>query len=486
MEIRHADLLIRSFEAFPNFVIIGSDERIVFINQSYCRLLGTTMEEAINRPVTEVIPHTLLPEILATGRTDESSMMTLFNHETGKDVSVICSRIPLKKNGKIIGAVAVTTFSDVRKLDELNQEIQSLRQENNSYRQKIARLTKNNAPLDQIIGNSPGILAAKKTIQDFAGSDLPVLITGETGVGKEVFATALQEMSRRQDQPFVKINCAAIPSELLESELFGYEAGAFTGARSKGKKGLFEAADHGTILLDEIGEMPLPLQAKLLRVLQEGEIQRIGSTETIPIDVRLICSTNRNISEMIHDRKFREDLYYRINTVEIEIPPLRERTEDLKTLCDYFIRKINHDSGTHTLGIEPDVIRLFQQYSWPGNIRELKHVMDRLSYLNQNGWIQVSDCDFFLRRSSSGTSVPVPENPASSNTRTAASSDRGKDFLSDHSHVTADIRKAKADAEIRSILSALHQSGGNKAKAARILGIDRSVLYYKLRKYQIG
>lgn len=349
MTDQQTNLLIRSFEAFPNFVIVDTDSRIAFINQSYCRLLGTSAEKALGRPVTDVIPNTLMPEIIATGRTDTNAMMTVFDHETGEDINVLCTRMPLWENDQIIGAVAVTTFGDISQLEELSREIRTLRQENNSYKKEIARLTMEASPLTTIIGQSSGILAAKKSIQDFAPSDLPILITGETGVGKEVFANAIHEMSRRKDQPFIKINCAAIPAELLESELFGYEAGAFTGARAKGKIGLFEAADHGTLLLDEIGEMPMPLQSKLLRALQEQEIQRIGGTRTIPVDIRLICSTNRNVQDMIREKRFREDLYYRINTVEIEIPPLRKRPEDLELLCNYFIDEINQKSGIHTL-----------------------------------------------------------------------------------------------------------------------------------------
>lgn len=488
------DLLINSAEAFPNFVIVDDKCNITFINKIYCSLLGVKQEEAIGQPVTAIIPGTLMPEIVATGRTDNWSVMTLFDHSKGKDVNVVCVRRPLWDGDKIVGAVAVTTFDDVDEIAELTLEINELRKKNQEYKKALEEAAHTNSALAKIVGHSPAITRVKKTINDYADSNLSILITGETGVGKEVFASAIHDMSSRRNQPFVKINCAAIPRELLESELFGYEPGAFTGAKRTGKKGLFEIANHGTVLLDEIGEMPLALQSKLLRALQESEIKRVGGTDTIPIDIRLISSTNRNLFDMIQDKRFRVDLFYRINTVEIDIPPLRERLEDIDELSDFFINQINEDSGINTLGIDSNVSDAFKQYDWPGNVRELKHILERLSYVNQNSYITINDCDFFLERvitSNQDTSrreISSDEEKmhwAEKMPRDSTLDGRRETYLGSAPYSVRSFKDQKESAEKTAILTALRDSGGNKAEAARLLGIDRSLLYYKLKKYRI-
>ncbi len=485
LEQKTLDLLVRSLEAFQNYVLIDADCRIVYINQGYCDLLGISQKDALHAPVTDIIPGTKMPEIIQTGRTDMGAIMTLPDHRTGQDITVACSRVPMFEDGNIIGAVAVTTLNDMTEFPRLLEELADLKKKNREYKKELQKLTRRDAPLLKVIGSSPSIESVKQTLRNYAQSDLAILITGETGVGKEVFATAVHEMSDRKNGPFVKINCAAIPFDLLESELFGYEDGAFTGAKAKGKKGRFEAADHGTLLLDEIGEMPISLQSKLLRVLQEQEIERIGGTKTIKIDVRLVCSTNRNMLDLIEEKKFRADLYYRINTVEIEIPPLRERPEDIESLCRHFIAQINESSGIHTQGIDDAVIALFREYNWPGNVRELKHVVERLAFINQNSQITLSDCDFFMKRIRAQAD-PAPgladytETPITDRIASPGS------FSADRQAFSAkSIREQKEAVEINAILSALTAAGGNKAKAARMLGIDRSLLYYKIKKYHL-
>ena len=493
-------LIMHAIKTIPNFIIIDNKCRITYINESYCELLGIRQEAAIGKPVEQIVPGTVLPEIVATGRTDLGSIMQFFNHKTGKDITLACSRAPLKENGTIIGAVAMTTLNDMTELPKLYDEVEKLKEKNKAYQKELQKLTKRDMPLNKIIGISPAIESVKKTIRDYADSNLAILITGETGVGKEVFATAIHEMSQRKKQPFVKINCAAIPHDLLESELFGYEDGAFTGAKAKGKKGRFEAANHGTLLLDEIGEMPIDLQAKLLRVLQEQEIERIGGTKPIKIDVRLVCSTNRNMLDLIREKKFRADLYYRINTVEVEIPPLRERKGDIDILSTYFIQETNRESGIKTKGISGEVLELFAQYDWPGNVRELKHIVERLAFINPDSIISIDDCDFFIKRIQNVLQNVQEEEQAKRElfTDIPYSADKKplappanltniNPFVSppDLTTTTLSIRKQKEDAEISAILTALKASEGNKAKAARTLGIDRSLLYYKMKKYNI-
>lgn len=268
-------------------------------------------------------------------------------------------------------------------------------------------------------------------------------------------------LSERADNKYVKINCAAIPKELLESELFGYEEGAFSGAQKGGKIGKFELANNGTILLDEIGEMPLSLQSKLLRVLQEQEIERIGSLKTIKLNVRVICSTNQNIEEQVKSGSFREDLYYRINVMELKIPPLRERYEDIPALCSYFIDKLNQTHGLGISEISADTINLFYRYSWPGNIRELEHVMERACFIKGSGHLELGDFDFLSAKISKNNEPDIPRNDE----RT--------------------LEDVKIRAEKEKIIKALLEVKGSKTRAAEILGINRSVLYVKLKKYNI-
>ena len=315
-------------------------------------------------------------------------------------------------------------------------------------------------PLDRVIGKSCTIREVKQTISDYADSNLTFLITGETGVGKEVFARAIHQSSGRSLQSYVKINCAAIPGTLLESELFGYADGAFSGAAKGGKIGKFELANHGTLLLDEIGEMPLDLQSKLLRVLQEKEIERVGGIKSVEVDVRIICCTNQNLEKMVQEGRFREDLYYRINVVELNIPPLRERLEDIPPLCSFFLEKVNEENGYAITGLEEDVLTLFDAYPWPGNVRELEHVIERAAVRCKSGMMTTRHVDFLAARASRQREQTQLE-PAS-------------------------LRERTQQAELESILQALDRTGGNKTKAARLLGIDRSRLYSKLKKYHLG
>lgn len=329
-------LLLDALETFPNFIIIDKNATIVYLNESYASLLGIPREQAIGQPVTDVIPKTRMVEVLKSGKPDIGHLMTLYDHSQKKNVTVACNRMPIFQNGQVIGAAAVTIMQDVLPtVTQLNRELSAVRKENEFYRHELNMLQNHFDSLNRIIGHSPALLEIKQTISDYAASDLPILITGETGVGKELFAKAIHEMSPRKFHPYIKINCAAIPTELLESELFGYEPGAFSGASKNGKPGKFELANHGTILLDEIGEMPQTLQSKLLRVLQEQEFERIGGINTIKVNVRIICCTNQDLQQLIQTKHFRSDLYYRINTVELKIPPLRNRKKDIAELTDY-------------------------------------------------------------------------------------------------------------------------------------------------------
>jgi PAS domain S-box-containing protein len=323
------ELLLSALENFPSFVIVDCAGKIVYMNENYTKILGVTQKEAIGNFVENVIPNTRRPIVVKTGKEEIGALMRFFDHGDGKDITLVCSRIPIKKNGKIIGAIGNTIIKDINAVSNIHEEINALKLQNKQYKAKIDVLESTLNPFENLVGTSARFAEAKKIILDYADTNLSILITGETGTGKEPVAKVIHHLSRRVLNNFVKINCAAIPAELLESELFGYVEGAFTGAKQGGKIGKYELAHNGTLLLDEIAEMRFDLQAKLLRVLQEGEFEPVGGVQTRKANIRLICSTNKNLVKLVEEGRFREDLYYRINVVEIKLPPLRERIADI-------------------------------------------------------------------------------------------------------------------------------------------------------------
>jgi transcriptional regulator with PAS, ATPase and Fis domain len=288
-------------------------------------------------------------------------------------------------------------------------------------------------------------------------NDFPVLITGESGTGKELFAQAIHEGSARRFSPFVHFNCAAIPRELFESELFGYEKGAFTGASPKGKLGKFELADQGTIFLDEIGELPLEMQPKLLRVLENKQFERVGGNHPLSSDFRVVAATNKNLQEMVDSGLFRTDLYYRINVIPLHIPPLRERPDDILPTAMHILKKHEQHVSAFRIKIDDQAAECLQDYSWPGNVRELSNVLERIICLTQKEVIQYSDIPLSLRKRGKGSS----ETPLQ-------------------------LREHMETEEKSAIQEALIASGNNKTQAARKLGIHRSLLYKKMRKYGVG
>lgn len=454
-------LLKKSLEAFPNFVIIDESGKIIYLNNVYAKLLGVEQEKAIGVYVDKIIPNTRMLDILKTGVPEIGAVMNFFDHNKKSNITLICNRFPIKSNGKIIGAVAMTTMNSISELDILNKEIEKIKNENEKIKRELVQYKQNYHPLSKIIGNSSVMKELKQSIEDYAQSNFPILITGETGVGKEVFANAIHQMSNRSLNNYVKINCASIPKDLLESELFGYEEGAFSGAKKGGKIGKFELANNGTILLDEIGEMPLTLQTKLLRVLQEKEMERVGGLKPIKLNVRIICCTNSNLKKMIEEKKFREDLYYRINVVEIDIPPLRSHLEDITILCKYFIEKMNKEEYTKITKISPEVLELFKKYRWAGNIRELEHVIERAAFLCKEGEIKLEHCNFFIKK--------------------VESEKENKNNINE----VGSLKGATSDSEKNLIIEALEKSNWNKTKAAFLLNINRSLLYSKMNKYGI-
>jgi transcriptional regulator with PAS, ATPase and Fis domain len=348
-----------------------------------------------------------------------------------------------------------------RQLNEVNELFKRLQKAENKasfYHTELKKSENARFTWDHIISENAVMEKIKKSAAKAAKGRSTILIRGESGTGKELFAHAAHNSSARKDGKFVIVNCAAIPEDLLESEFFGYEEGAFTGARSRGKIGKFDLANGGTLFLDEIGDMSLTLQAKLLRVLQEREFYRVGGTKRIHVDVRIIAATNRNLEEMVIDGTFREDLYYRLNVISLFIPPLRERMQDIEILSDKVMRELNRVIGTSITGFEPAAKQILMSYHWPGNVRELRNVMERAMTFAEHGKIKVEDLPDYMLGS---TNV----------------------FLEEIA-VTQEETMVES-AERQAIETALTKTKGNKAKAAKMLGISRSSLYDKLRKYQL-
>lgn len=302
---------------------------------------------------------------------------------------------------------------------------------------------------DQVwIGDSPKMIEIKALVQKVASTPSTVLITGESGTGKEVVARAIHHLSPRSEEPFIAVNLGSIPDTLLESELFGYERGAFTGAAAR-KIGMFELATGGTLFLDEIGEMPLHLQVKLLRVLQERKIQRLGGTQSIPVDARILAATNRNVEHLVHEGQFREDLFYRLNVIQIKVPPLREHQEDIPKLVGFFLKKFTRAMGKPARRVEPDSLRALQDYRFPGNIRELENMIERVVILAESDVIHIRDLGI----------TPEPS-----------------------SDITLK-RGTLSDMERQIILAALKRFNGNRTHAANALGITRRTLLNKIKEY---
>lgn len=459
------DLIYKALETFQNFIVTDEKGVIRYINNRYAKMLGTTKEEAIGQLAIHLIPNTQINRVLTSGEADMGSIMTIYDHTQKCETTVVCNRIPIKENGNIIGVAGVTTFGNIIEAQKLNNDVAAVIKINQEYEHELKLLRMRINAMDGIIGVSAAIKATKESIIDYADSNLPILIIGETGTGKELFARAIHQNSRRTNNNYVKINCAAIPGELLESELFGYEGGAFTGAAKGGKMGKIELAHGGTLLLDEIGEMPMSLQAKLLRVLQEKEIERVGGLKAKSVNFRLICSTNKDLKQLVKEGTFREDLYYRINTVELHIPPLRERIEDIEPLVRFFMEKVNKEYGYHVTDLSDEVLLAFRHYNWEGNVRELEHTVERAIVLCKAGQMQLKHIHFLLDKL----------NPTDDNS----------DGFYLKNNVVPSIKKAE-DEEADLIIQALKESGGNKAKAARLLGMERTMFYRKLKKHGIN
>ena len=422
---------------FTHDAILAIDEngRIQVLNPPAERIMGCRAADSVGQPVEAVLPNTLLPDALESGEKQLDQIMQI--HQT------LCNtnRIPILVDGQRRGVVA--TFQDVKQLQNSEQKIR-LKLHEKGLVAKYA--------FNDILGDSPAIRSTIQIARSYAASRASVLILGETGTGKELFAQSIHNASDRRDGPFVAINCAAVSNSLLESELFGYEAGSFTGASRGGREGVFELAHGGTLFLDEIGEIPRETQVELLRVLQEKEIRRVGGSRVIPVDVRIIAATNKDLLQETVEGRFREDLYYRLDVLDLKLPPLRERGDDVKILGLHLFRQL---PGGKDPIMQSQFLYLLEQagpYQWYGNIRELQNFVERANILMRNaGASSVTVSDILRRRAE-----PAPEPCQETESR-----DR------------------------RAIEAALHNHPGSMADAARSLGCSRQTLWRKMKKYGI-
>ncbi|MGF7058859.1 sigma 54-interacting transcriptional regulator [Brassicibacter mesophilus] len=435
--------------AYQGIVLVDENGRIVKFN--YERLLGIKEEDVLGKPVEEVIENTRLHIVVKTGEKELCEVQKIQGHD------MIASRTPIMKDGKIIGAVGTVLFKDIKEVKSLAQRIEVLESKFDRYRGEIKMIREARYSFDNIITQNKQMEHLKDVAKRAAESNSTVLIIGESGTGKEYFAHAIHKASYRKYGAFVRINCAAIPRELLEAELFGYEEGAFTGAKKEGKPGKFELANGGTILLDEIGTLPLDMQAKLLRVLEEREFERIGGTSRIDLDIRVIASTNEYLEDAVKKGKFRQDLYYRLNVIRLNIPPLRDRIDDIPILSEYLLHDLIKKLHMEYKEISPETIKVLKEHNWPGNVRELRNVIEVALNLSNGKVILPQHLPEHLIKNSI------------TNTKTINGQKMLKDIV--------------AEAEIKAIKEALADCDGNRTLAAKKLGIHRTALYKKIESY---
>lgn len=426
---------------YTHDAIIAIDEKgkISTTNQIANELLHPARPPFTGQPIEEVLPNTHLTNVLRTGKPEIGQMMQI----QGNLVST--NRVPILVDGQVKGVVA--TFQDIKTLQATERDIRVKLHEKGL----VAKYH-----LSDILGNSPGIVKARKLARDFAFSQFTVMICGETGTGKEMFAQGIHNASTRKNGPFVAVNCTALNRDLLESELFGYADSSFTGARKGGKPGLFEMAHGGTVFLDEIGDLPLEFQAPLLRVLQEKEVRRVGDDRVIPVDIRVIAATNRDLLRLVKEEKFRRDLYYRLNVLSLTIPPLRQRDNDYLKIARTIYRQVALQQDTEKEKSFLRIMRACKTYPWPGNVRELTNVVERVSLLLSCGQTE-------------GEIFQILQTDWKVQWKSAAP-------------VGASILNQRGALDLPTLQKALEQNRGNISQAARELGISRSTFYRHIKQ----
>lgn len=430
-------------------LVLDSDTTVVYANEAYAKILGVPVQKVLGRMMQQIEPNAVAIEVLRTGVPIHGRS---YLQSIGIDIAG--STFPLFEGKNLIGCVCI--FNNLSEIVRLTRELQLTQGVAKYLQEQLSQFEPLPYSFNDYVGKNSRLretlnLAAKVAKK----SDSSVLIRGESGVGKEVLANAIHNCSRRKDRPLIKVNCAAIPENLLESELFGYEEGAFTGAKKGGKLGKFELAHGGTIFLDEIGDMSITMQAKLLRVLQEREFERVGGTKTIKVDIRVIAATNRDLEQMTETGAFRRDLYYRLNVVPLFLLPLRERKDDIPALVASFLKQLVQEIGCE-LAVSPETMRILHAYEWPGNIRELHNALEHASIV----------CD--------GKTIEIQHLPGYLLAKTPKS-------IKGSSGLKNTISQIERD----SIMTALNACDNNRTSAMKALGIPRTTFYKKMREYNI-
>jgi transcriptional regulator with PAS, ATPase and Fis domain len=438
-------------DPFDAMTIVDDKANLVYISPIHEAFFGLKAGEGNGRPVETVIDNTRLHKIVTTGKAEVGEIQRMRGGDR------VVSRIPIKRDGKVLGAIGRVMFKGPQQVEALSRRVRALEGELEFYKRETETLRSRAYGLDAIIGSSAAVQRLRSQIIKIASLEIPVLIRGESGTGKELVAHALHHLSPRRDQTMVNVNAAALPPNLVESELFGYEAGAFTGADKKGRKGKFEQANGGTIFLDEIGDMPLDVQAKLLRVLQDRIVERVGGDRPQAVDFRLVSATNKDLQTLVEKGGFRLDLFYRISSIVIELPPLRERIDDIPALANKFLSDIayRHARPVPTLGA--DALAELMERSWPGNIRQLQHEIERAFAFSDGMTIGVGDLTEMPQRAAKSAKPVVRDDAA-----------------------PRDLRDLVSEIQSEEIRDAIAVCKGNKKMAAAKLGISRSFLYKKL------
>ncbi|OLO37864.1 hypothetical protein BTR23_13040 [Alkalihalophilus pseudofirmus] len=446
--------------AYDGVIVTDNDGQITMTNHGFIELFNLkNQNDVIGLPITKIAPQIPSHLSLKMNKKIEGELIEVNNKKC------IVAQMPIYQNGQKLGAIFKIIFHQLEAWKDIFHHMEHLESEISYYRGELIRISNDTDPFAHVISINDQMEKFKQEATIAAKSPSTILITGESGTGKELIAAGIHTVSERKGA-FIKVNCAAIPEELLESEFFGYEEGAFTGAKKGGKLGKFELANKGTLFLDEIGDMPLALQVKLLRVLQEQEFERVGATKTTKVDVRVISATNKDLAELVREGKFREDLYYRIHVIHLNIPSLRDRLDDIPILCKHFIKKINLKTNKNIVGVSPSVIQQFQQYQWPGNIRQLENVLERAFHFSKSSWIELEHLPKEINILDDKVTIsPTP--------------------FESEKNLNIDRKQSINKTEKQVILQALMQTHGNRTKAAEILGVSRTTLYQKIKKYNI-
>ena len=436
---------------------VDRDGRIVWMSDKYLHMLGHSDQATVlGQPVENIIPHSLLRQVVSTGEPILLDLMA-FGSET-----FVVTRMPIIDSaGTVIGAVGFCLYDKLHYLKPLLGKFEKLQDELAETRRQLVENRRTRYTLAHYVGSSPACMLVKQQARRAAQLDTTVLLLGETGTGKELLAQAIHASSDRCSKPFIAINTAAIPEALLEAELFGAAAGAYTGADRRGRDGKFKRADGGTLFLDEIGDMPLQMQAKLLRVLQEQEVEPLGANHVIKVNVRIIAATSIDLKQFVDSGRFRSDLYYRLNVLSISLPPLRERVSDLDVLCADALEQMAEHTGMARRHIAPCGLARLAAHDWPGNVRELRNVLEKAVLLSDARELCAEQLQPIL--------------PALRSDAELAGTARTWRSLAD----------IIAEAERNAIRTALQASGGKKTKAAQMLGIARATLYEKIAALKI-